>query len=70
MKFKLKRPEDFTEVEGIAYQTIHAYGQLHSDTMIMLIYLESLADNINHYDNLEEVKERILEIIKPFELVE
>ena len=70
MKFKLKQPEDFTEVEGIVYQTIHAFGQLHSDMMIMLIYLESLADNINHYDNLEEVKERIFEIIKPFELVE
>jgi hypothetical protein len=42
MKYKIAKPEDYPEVEGYAYKMIHAYGQLSSDTLVMLVELDAI----------------------------
>jgi len=42
MKFKIARPEDYPEIDGYSFKLIHAYGQLSSDTLIMLVELDAI----------------------------
>lgn len=42
MNYKIAKPEDYPDIEGYAFKMIHAYGQLSSDTLIMLVELDAI----------------------------
>ena len=67
MTYKIARPEDYTDTEGYSYKLAKAYGQLSSDLLVMLVYLETLEDMIGvEYTDIDDIKERLNEIIKPY----
>ena len=74
MKFKITKPEDYAEVEGIGYKTIHAYSKVSFDLTMLLIKVDSA---INVYeeskrskDDLEWMLDFLKRTIKEFEVPE
>ena len=51
MNFKIAKPEDYTEIDGIGFKTIHAYSKVSFDLTMVLITFKAA---INTYEESEK----------------
>jgi len=47
MKYKLSKPEDFTDVEEYQFKLSHAYSVLYSDFLTFLVTVDTVIDMYN-----------------------
>jgi len=67
MKIKLPKPEDYPEIDGIGFKTIHAYANLYSNTTSLLIKMKTITCMVDDGScDKEWALKKIKEYINPF----
>lgn len=62
MKFKLPKPEDYTEVEGYAFKTIRAYSKVSSNYLVTLVTIDGVLESLKSNDPL--LREIAIELLE------
>lgn len=64
MKFKIAKPEDFTDVEGYEFKTIKAYTKLYFDFLETLIKTNSAINVYEESKHTEDDLKWFLDFLK------
>ena len=50
MKYKVAKPEDFTDIEEYQFKLARAYSIVYSDLLIVLVKIDAIADTLEEYN--------------------
>ena len=66
MKYKVAKPEDFTDTEGYEYKLAQAYSTVYSDLLMTLASIDSIADVMEDYKGDEIIVKHLRKITKKY----